>query len=65
MKQRKKFAGSKIELYLIKSEYKRVLKGKDYCFLYEIDRFNETKRILESLHNKYALRRVKKSVSYR
>lgn len=65
MKQCKKFAGSKLELRLIKSEYNRVLKGNDYCFLYEIERFNETKQLLETLHNKYALRRVKKSVSYR
>lgn len=61
----KKFAGSRLELYLIKSEYKRVLKGSDYCFLYEAERFEDTRKLLSELHNAIALRRVRKAVYYR
>ena len=59
----KKFLYSKLELRLLKSEYERVLNGN--CFLYEKDRFNQTKSILESVNQKYALRKVKKSVNYK
>lgn len=59
----KKFAGSKLELYLLKSEKKRVERG--ICCLYEESRYPQTVEILESLHNKYAIRRVKKSVFYK
>ncbi|MCU7556550.1 hypothetical protein [Macrococcus capreoli] len=61
----KKFAGSRIELQLIKSEYNRVLKGMDYCFLYEVSRFEDTKQLINSLHNRIALRRVNKVVEYK
>lgn len=61
----KKFAGSRIELYLIKSEYKRVLKGSEFCFEYEAARLPDTIRLLNELHNTIALKRVKKSVKYR
>ena len=59
----KRFAGSRLELYLLKSERERVLNG--YGFGYEIERLPETERILSEIHNIIALRKVSKSVSYR
>lgn len=59
----KKFAGSKLELYLLKNEVWRVYNG--YGFLYEEWRIDETEKLLNSLHQKIALRRVKKAVYYR
>ena len=59
----KKFLYSKLELRLLKSEYERVLKG--HCCLYEKERFNQTKAILESVNQKYVLLKVKKSVYYK
>ena len=59
----KKFMYSKLELRLLKSEYERVLKG--HCFLYEKERFDQTKAILESVNQKYVLLKVKKSVYYK
>ena len=59
----KKFMYSKLELRLLKSEYERVLKG--HCFLYEKERFNQTKAILDSVNQKYVLLKVKKPVYYK
>lgn len=59
----KKFAGSKLELQLLKNEVWRVYNG--YGFLYEHKRLDETEKILNSIHPKIALRRVKKAVYYR
>lgn len=57
------FLYSKLELRLLKSEYERVLKG--HCSLYEKERFEQTKAILESVNQKYVLLKVKKSVFYK
>lgn len=59
----KKFLYSRLELRLLKSEYNRVLNG--HCFLYEKERFKQTKSILESVNQKYVLLKVKKSVNYK
>lgn len=59
----RKFAGSKLELYLLKSEVKRVNSGLG--FLYEEWRLPETQRLLSEWHNVYALRRVNKSVNWK
>ena len=59
----KRFAASKLELYMLKSELKRVKSG--YGFLYEMNRLPETERLLSELHNVYALRRVRKSVFWK
>lgn len=59
----KKFAGSKLELQLLKNEVKRVYNG--HGFLYEEHRIEETEKLLNSLHQKIALRRVKKAVYYK
>lgn len=59
----KKFLYSRLELRLLKSEYNRVLNG--HCFLYEKERFEQTKSILESVNQKYVLLKVKKSVNYK
>lgn len=58
-----KFAGSKLELQLLKNEVWRVYNG--YGFLYEVWRIDETEKLLNSLHSRIALRRVKKAVYYR
>lgn len=60
---KKEFLYSRLELRLLKSEYERVLKG--HCFLYEEQRFDQTKAILESVNQKYTLLKVKKSVFYK
>ena len=60
---KKKFMYSKLELRLLKSEYERVLRG--HCFLYEQQRFDQTKAILDSVNQKYVLLKVKKSVFYK
>ena len=59
----KKFAASKLELKLLKNEAWRVYNG--YGFLYEQNRIDETEKILNSIHDKIALRRVKKAVYYK
>lgn len=65
MKNKKEFAGSRIELYLIKSEARRVQKGREYCFMYEVERLPETLAMLARLHNRIAIRHVRKKVSYK
>lgn len=59
----RKFAASRLELRLLKNEAQRVYNG--YGFLYEQQRIKETEKILNSIHNKIALRRVKKAVYYK
>lgn len=61
----KKFASSKLELYLLKSEIKRVKSGN--CFMYEESRYNDTLKLLNSIHPKIALKRVKfnKNIYYK
>lgn len=59
----KKFAASKLELKLLKNEAWRVCNG--YGFLYEEHRIEETEKILNSIHDRIALRRVKKAVYYK
>ena len=58
-----KYAGSRLELYLLKREVQRV--HDDNCFLYEQNRIKETEKLLNSLHQKIALRRVRKMVYYK
>lgn len=58
----KKFAASSLELQLLKNEIWRVHNG--HGFLYEEWRIEETEKILKSIHQKIALRRVKKAVYY-
>lgn len=59
----RKFAASKLELKLLKNEARRVHNG--YGFLYEEHRIEETEKILNSIHDRIALRRVKKAVYYK
>lgn len=61
----KKFASSKLELYLLKSEIKRVENG--IGFLYEESRYNESLKLLNSIHSRIALKRVKfnKNIYYK
>ena len=59
----RKFAASRLELWLIKNEAQRVHNG--HGFLYEEHRIEETEKILNSIHDKIALRRVKKAVYYK
>jgi len=53
----RKFASSKLELYLLKSEIQRVESGNG--FIYEESRYNETLKLLNSIHPKIALKRLK------
>src|SRR5699024_1901544 len=59
----KRFAASKLESYMLKSELTRVNSG--YGFLYEMNRRTETERLLSELHKVYGLRRVSKSVFWK
>lgn len=61
----RKFASSKLELYLLKSEIKRVENGNG--FIYEETRYNDTLKLLNSIHPKIALKRVKfnKNIYYK
>ena len=61
----KKFASSKLELQLLKSEIERVENGNG--FIYEELRYNEILKLLDSIHPKIALRRVRfnKNIYYK
>lgn len=61
----KKFLSSKLELYLLKSEIERVKNGNG--FIYEELRYNESLKLLNSIHPKIALKRVKfnKNIYYK